>query len=164
MVAAPIPAVEIGILAVLQDVLLPSEVGVVEAHPSSTLDADGVDPVEETLVLEAVAAATDVQLPACEAFAFVESDLGGREENGPAVRSRDTAGLPVHADGNLLQMHHFRAVWVILAAFQQKEHGITGIFFFFLRSVFVFLGTEHPAFLTLLAASCSLTHTSSRNV
>lgn len=83
MVAAPIPAVEIGILAVLQDVLLPSEVGVVEADPSSTLDTDGVDPVEETLVLEAVAAATDVQLPAREAFAFVESDLGGGRRKGP---------------------------------------------------------------------------------
>lgn len=83
VVAASIPAVEIGILAVLQDVLLPSEVRVVKADPSSTLDADGVDPVEETLVLEAVAAATEVQLPACEAFAFVQSDLGGGRRTGP---------------------------------------------------------------------------------
>lgn len=82
VVAAPIPAVEIGILAVLQDVLLPSEVRVVKADPSSTLDTDGVDPVEETLVLEAVAAATDIQLPACEAFAFIESDLGGGRRKG----------------------------------------------------------------------------------
>lgn len=44
------------------------------------------------------------------------------------VKSRDMAGLPFRADGNLLQMHHFRVVWVILAAFQQKEHGIAGIF------------------------------------
>lgn len=44
------------------------------------------------------------------------------------MKGRDMAALPFQADGNLLQMHHFRAVWVILAAFQQKEHGITGIF------------------------------------
>lgn len=88
MVTASIPAVEIGILAMLQDVLLPSEVGVVEADPGSTLDTDGVDPVEETLVLEAVAAATDIQLPACEAFAFVESDLG---EGGERARGEEQA-------------------------------------------------------------------------
>ena len=74
-VAVAIPATEIGIVAVLQDVLLPSEVGVVEADPSPTLDADGVDPVEETSVLEAAAAAADLQLSAREAFTFVESDL-----------------------------------------------------------------------------------------
>lgn len=76
MVAATVPVIEIRVLAVLQDVLLPSEVGVIEADPSPALDADGVDPVEETSVLEAAAATTDLQLSAREAFAFVESDLG----------------------------------------------------------------------------------------
>lgn len=77
MVAAAVPAVEIGVLAVLQDVLLPLEVGVVEADPSPALHADGVDLVEETSVLEAAAAAANLQLSAREAFAFVESDLAG---------------------------------------------------------------------------------------
>lgn len=75
MVTVTIPAIEIGVLAVLQDVLLPSEVGVIEADPGPALDTDGVYPVEESLVLEAAAAAADLQLPACEAFAFIESDL-----------------------------------------------------------------------------------------
>lgn len=83
MVTAAVPAIEIGVLAVLQDVLLPSEIGVIEADPSPAMDTDGVDPVEETSVLEAAAAAADLQLSACEAFAFVESDLGeGGEQAG----------------------------------------------------------------------------------
>lgn len=79
MVAAAVPVVEVRVLAVLQDVLLPSEVSVIEADPGPAPHTDGVDPVEETSVLEAAAAATDLQLPAREAFAFVKSDLeGGR--------------------------------------------------------------------------------------
>lgn len=91
MVAAAVPAMEIGVLAMLQDVLLPLEVGVVEADPSPALDADGVDLVEETSVLEAAAGAADLQLSAREAFAFVESDLGGKEnlvEDVPAPCTR----------------------------------------------------------------------------
>lgn len=75
-VAAAVPAMEVGVLAVLQHVLLPAEVGVGEADPGPTLDADGVDPVEEPSVLEAAAGPADVQPPAREAFPFVESDLG----------------------------------------------------------------------------------------
>lgn len=82
VVAAAVPVIEIGVLAVLQDVLLPSEVGVIEADPSPALDADGVDAVEEASVLEAAAAAADLQLSAREAFAFVESDLGGGRRTG----------------------------------------------------------------------------------
>lgn len=83
VVTAAVPAIEIGVLAVLQDILLPSEIGVIEADPSPAMDTDGVDAVEETSVLEAAAAAADLQLSACEAFAFVESDLGeGGEQAG----------------------------------------------------------------------------------
>lgn len=75
-VAAAVPAMEVGVLAVLQHVLLPLEVGVSEADPSPAPDTDGVDPAEEPPVLEAAAGPTDVQPPARETFPFVEGDLG----------------------------------------------------------------------------------------
>lgn len=139
MVAAPIPAVEVGILAVLQDVLLPSEVGVVEADPSSALDADGVDPVEKTLVLEAVAAATDIQLPAREAFAFVESDLGGGGERA-RVEEHGHGLIPIPRRWEFPADASFRGGLGYFSCFPAK--GARHRWHFFLRSVFVFLGTQ----------------------
>lgn len=162
MVAAPVPAVEVGVLAVLQDVLLPSEVRVVKADPGSTLDTDGVDPVEESLVLEAVAAATDIQLPACEAFAFVESDLGGGGERA-RVEEQGHGWTPVPSRWESLADASSQGGLGSFSCFPAK--GARHHWHFFLSSVFVFLGTQRvPVFMTLLAASCSLTHISSRNV
>lgn len=159
VVAAPVPAVEVGVLSMLEDVLLPSEVRVVKADPSSTLDADGVDPVEETLVLEAVAAATDVQLPACEAFAFVESDLG---EGGERARAEEQGHgrIPIPSRWESLADASFQGNLGYFSCFPAKAS-----LAFFPKQRICFSGNAaRPAFMTLLAASGSLTHISSRNV
>lgn len=70
-----IPAVEVRVFPMLQNVLLSSEVWVIKTDPSSTLYTDRVHSVHETSVLEVITAPKDLQLPACEVFALVESDL-----------------------------------------------------------------------------------------
>lgn len=75
MVVVAVPTLELGVLAVLQDVLLSLEVGVVKAAEGAALHTDGVDAVHEATVLEVIAVAPDLQLPAGEAFSLVEGDL-----------------------------------------------------------------------------------------
>ena len=75
MVVVAVPAEEVGVLAALQDELLASAVGVVEAHPGPALHADGVHPVQEASVLEVVTVPEDLQLPPREVLTLVESDL-----------------------------------------------------------------------------------------
>lgn len=70
-----IPALELGVLSVFEDVLLSLEVGVIEANEGAALHADGVDPVQEAAFLEVVAVAADLQLPASEAFALIQHNL-----------------------------------------------------------------------------------------
>ena len=75
MVVVSVPAVEVGVVAVLQDELLAPEVGVIEADPGPTLHADGVHPVRKASVLEVVTVPEDLQLPPREVLALVESNL-----------------------------------------------------------------------------------------
>lgn len=70
-----IPALELRVLSVLQNILLALEVWVVEADEGPTLHTDGVDPVHEATVLEVVAVAADLQLRPRETFALIEHDL-----------------------------------------------------------------------------------------
>ncbi|KAF3857988.1 hypothetical protein F7725_011189 [Dissostichus mawsoni] len=58
-----IPALEFGVLSMLQNVLLALEVWVVIADVGSALHTDRVDPVHEATVLEVVTVAADLQLP-----------------------------------------------------------------------------------------------------
>lgn len=76
MVVVAVPAVEVGVVAVLQDELLAPEVRVVEADPGPALHADRVHPVHEASILEVVTVPEDLQLPAREVLALVECDLG----------------------------------------------------------------------------------------
>lgn len=75
MIIVGVPSLELGVLSVLQHVLLSLEVGVVEAAEGTALHTDGVDAVHEATVLEVIAVAPDLQLPAGEAFSLVEGDL-----------------------------------------------------------------------------------------
>lgn len=70
-----IPALEFGVLSMLQNVLLALEVRVVIADVGSALHADRVDPVHEATVLEVVAVTADLQFPPRETFPLVEHDL-----------------------------------------------------------------------------------------
>ena len=70
-----IPALEFGVLSVLQDVLLALEVWVVIADEGTALHADRVDPVHEAAVLEVVTVAADLQLSPRETFPLIEHDL-----------------------------------------------------------------------------------------
>lgn len=83
MVIVAIPAIEVRVVAMLQDELLAPEVRVVEADPGPTLHADRVHPVHEASILEVVTVPEDLQLPACEVLALVECDL---EEPGERAR------------------------------------------------------------------------------
>lgn len=74
-----VPALELGVLAALKDVLLALEVGVVEADPGTALHTDGVDAVHEATVLEVITVAEHLQLPSSEAFALEEAYLPERE-------------------------------------------------------------------------------------
>lgn len=76
VVVVAVPAVEVGVVAVLQDELLAPEVRVVEADPGPALHADRVHPVHEASILEVVTVPEDLQLPAREVLALVECDLG----------------------------------------------------------------------------------------
>lgn len=75
VVVVGVPALELGVLATLQDVLLALEVGVIIADPGPTLHADGVDAVHEATVLEVITVAEHLQLPPGEAFPLVKHDL-----------------------------------------------------------------------------------------
>lgn len=75
MIIVGVPSLELGVLSVLQHVLLSLEVGVVKAAEGAALHTDGVDAVHEASVLEVIAVAPDLQLPAGEAFSLVEGDL-----------------------------------------------------------------------------------------
>lgn len=75
MIIVGIPALEFGVLSVLQDVLLTLEVWVVKADEGAALHANRVHPVHEPAVLEVVAFAAELQFPPREAFALVEDDL-----------------------------------------------------------------------------------------
>lgn len=83
MVVVAVPAVEVGVVAALQDELLAPEVGVVEADPGPTLHTDRVHPVHEASILEVVTVPEDLQLPASEVLALIERDL---EEPGERAR------------------------------------------------------------------------------
>ena len=86
MVVVGVPALELGVLAALQDVLLALEVGVVVAHEGAALHADGVHPVHEAAVLEVVTVAKDVQLSPGETFPLVEHHLERERWSGFSVR------------------------------------------------------------------------------
>lgn len=75
MVIVAIPAEEFGVVTMLQDELLASEVRVIKADPGSTFHTDGVDSVHKASVLEVVTVPKHLQLPPCEVLALVESDL-----------------------------------------------------------------------------------------
>lgn len=70
-----IPALELGVLSVFQDVLLSLKVGVIVANEGAALHADGVDPVQEAAFLEVVTVAADLELPPSEAFALIQHNL-----------------------------------------------------------------------------------------
>ena len=70
-----IPALELGVLWVLQDVLLALEIWVVVANESAALHTDRVDPAHEATALEVIAVAADLQHPPREAFSLVQHDL-----------------------------------------------------------------------------------------
>lgn len=78
MVTVGVPALELRVLATLQDVLLALKVGVVIADPSSALHTDGVHPVHEATVLEVIAVTVHLQLPSSEASSLVKHYLKGR--------------------------------------------------------------------------------------
>ena len=86
MVVVGVPALELGVLAALQDVLLALEVGVVVAHEGAALHTDGVHPVHEATVLEVVTVAKDVQLSPGETFPLVEHHLQREVEERVLVR------------------------------------------------------------------------------
>lgn len=75
MIVEGTPALEFGVLSVLQNVLLALEVRMVVADEGPALHPDRVDPVHEAAVLEVVAVAADLQLPPSEALPLVERDL-----------------------------------------------------------------------------------------
>lgn len=75
MVVVCVPALELGVLSVLQNVLLALEVRVVEADEGPALHPDRVDPVHEASLLEVAAVAADLQFPPSEAFSFIEHNL-----------------------------------------------------------------------------------------
>lgn len=74
-----IPALKLGVLAVLQDVLLAFKIWMVEADEGAALHADRVDPVHEAAVLEVVAVAADLQFPPGETFPLKEHNLDSSE-------------------------------------------------------------------------------------
>lgn len=78
MVVMGVPALELRVLAALQDVLLALKIGVVVTDPSSTLHTDGVHPVHKATVLEVIAVSVHLQLPASEASSLVKHYLRGR--------------------------------------------------------------------------------------
>lgn len=90
MVVVAVPAVEVGVVATLQDELLAPEVGVVKADPGPTLHTDRVHPVHEAAILEVVTVPEDLQLPASEVLALIERDL---EEPGERARVGRTSPL-----------------------------------------------------------------------
>lgn len=75
MIVVTVPAEEFGVVPMLQDELLSSEVRMVKADPGPTLHTDGVHSVHKTSVLEVVTVPRDLQLPPCEVLALIESDL-----------------------------------------------------------------------------------------
>lgn len=75
MIVVGIPALVLGVLSVLQDVLLALEIRVVVANEGAALHAHGVDPAHEAAVLEVIAVAADLQLPPGEAFSLEQHDL-----------------------------------------------------------------------------------------
>ncbi len=70
-----VPALELGVLSALEDVLLALEVRMIEADPGGALHTDRVDPVHEAAVLEVITVSIDLQSPAGEAAALVKHDL-----------------------------------------------------------------------------------------
>ena len=81
------PAVVVGVLALVQDVLVAHEVGLLIAHPVAAADADGVAAVE---VLEGVhAIAVALPVAALEVAALVEDDLREREHERERVEERE---------------------------------------------------------------------------
>ena len=81
------PAVVVGVLALVQDVLVAHEVGLLIAHPVTAADADGVAAVE---VLEGVhAIAVALPVAALEVAALVEDDLRERERERERERDRE---------------------------------------------------------------------------
>ena len=86
MVVVGVPALELGVLAALQDVLLALEVRVVIAHEGTALHTDGVHPVHEAAVLEVVTVAEDIQLSPGETFPLVEHHLQQERRRGFSVR------------------------------------------------------------------------------
>lgn len=70
-----IPALELRVLAVLQNILLALEVGVVKADKGPALHPDRVDPVHEAAVLKVVTVAAELQLPPRETFPLIEHNL-----------------------------------------------------------------------------------------
>lgn len=75
MIVVGIPALVLGVLSVLQDVLLALEIRVVVADEGAALHAHRVDPAHEAAVLEVIAVAADLQLPPGEAFPLEQHDL-----------------------------------------------------------------------------------------
>lgn len=75
MIIKGIPALEFGVLAVLQNILLALEVRVVEADKGPALHTDRVDPVHEAAVLKVVTVAAQLQLPPRETFPLIEHNL-----------------------------------------------------------------------------------------
>ena len=77
----------VGVLALVQDVLVAHEVGLLIAHPVTAADADGVAAVE---VLEGVhAIAVALPVAALEVAALVEDDLRERERERERERDRE---------------------------------------------------------------------------
>lgn len=76
MVIVGVPALELGVLSTLQDVLLALKVRVVVTGPSTALHTDGVHPVHEATVLEVIAVSVHFQLPASEASSLPKDYLG----------------------------------------------------------------------------------------
>ena len=100
VVVVAIPAVEVGVVAVLQDELLAPEVRVVEADPGPTLHADRVHPVHEASILEVVTVPEDLQLPAREVLALVERDLEESSERARVGRASPLSSGSGHVAPN----------------------------------------------------------------
>lgn len=88
MIIVGVPALELGVLSVLQNVLLALEVWVVEADEGPALHPDRVHPVHEAPVLEVVTVAADLQFPPGETFSLIEHDLSSSEDSNTFVPNK----------------------------------------------------------------------------
>lgn len=98
VITVGIPALEFGVLSVLQDELLALEVRMVKADKGAALHAGGVHAVHEPSVLKVVALAADLQFPPRETFSLVEHDLFSAQQRKQSVFCRFCA------DGVLLPL------------------------------------------------------------